>query len=270
MTDTQAVDFWSAPDPMSLGAINPWPYTGNAQPDDAWFAACAALHNSPQVTIQEMYSTRSQEGQQAAIFDVQFAEFRARKRGVGIVDYAVSDGNGTDSWDASEYGLWISNTATLRYFFYGSLGVIASAVAGALRGRGAGLLVRGVDGAGGEHVPSTWGNANLVTQVVGPSPIPNTDLNLVHVDLEDNTVAINEQWFNEMYGTIVGAPAFGQKPLAEVIGGKIDAQTAELVAAIKAIPSGGSGGLSDQQKQAITATTTALESATTALKTAFS
>lgn len=265
MPDSQAVDFWGAPDPNALGAINPWPYTGNAQPSDAWFAAVAALHNSPQAMIQETYSTRSQEGYAAGVYDCQFAEARARKRGVGIVDYAISDGNSADVWDASEYGRGISDTATLRYFGYGALGVLGSFFAGALAGRGAGLLVIGCDGAGGEHVPSTWGSANLVTQVVGPSPIPGTDLNLVHVDLQGADMTPEEsQRLNEVWGTIQGAPAFGIKPITQVI----EEGNAAIVAAIHASGSGG-GGVTPEQAAAIHQSVAALEAATTALKTAF-
>lgn len=264
-----AVDFVVAPDPAALQEhdLEPWPYTGNARPSADWVNECRSLGVAPTVFIQETVSTRSQEGYQAGVYDCQFAEARARALGhVGPIDYVVSDGNSADVWDASEYGRGISDTATLRYFGYGALGVLASFFAGARAGEGAGLLVRGVDGAGGEHVPSTWGNANLVTQVVGPSPIPNTDLNLVHVDLEEQDMTPEEsQRLNEVWGTIQGAPAFGIKPITQII----EEGNAAIVAAIHAIPTSGGSGVTPEQTAAIQQSVAALEAATTTLKTAF-
>lgn len=158
-------------------------YTGSARPSADWVNACLAA-GSVVTFIQEAYSTRSSEGYDVGVADCTYAEKRAREVHPGVRSLAVcaSDGSYTDVWDASEYGRGWSDTATLPFFPYGAHGVIDSFVAGAQKGRGARLLVVGNDGQPGRWVPETWGPTNLLGQVVGPSPVPDTDLNHVHAD----------------------------------------------------------------------------------------
>lgn len=172
-----ALDFLAAPDPgvvrpLGLGVL---PYTGNARPDQAWVDTCRAYGVPILWFTQETIGTRSQQGGLAGVYDCQFAEARARERGhTGPIAVVVSDGTAQDAWDASEYGRGWASVATLRFFPYGALGVCASFLTGA---SGSPFLVVG------EWVPETWGAGRIASQVVGPSPVPDTDLNHVHVDL---------------------------------------------------------------------------------------
>lgn len=172
-----AVDFMSAPDPGLLKQLDldALPYTGNARPSAEWFAQMQANGLPVRCMIQETISTRSQQGFQAGVYDCQFAEQRSREVNPDVQSIAVvvSDGNGADRWDASQYGAGWASVATLRFFPYGALGVTASFLAGA---KGS---PRSIDG---EWVPETWGAGRLISQVVGASPVPNTDLNRVHAD----------------------------------------------------------------------------------------
>lgn len=182
MRDTLDFSF-TIPDPATIAALGlgAAPYTGNARPSADWFAGATGLVDW---ITQETYSTRSQEGYTVGTLDARFAQDRSAERGyTGPIAVAVSDGNYADTWDASEYGRGWSDTATARFFPYGAKGITASFIAGALAGAGAYLLVAGHDGLPGDWVPETWGHGTIAGQVVGPSPIPGTDLNHVHVDL---------------------------------------------------------------------------------------
>ena len=151
-------------------------YTGNARPEKSWVDA--VLEHSLVTFIQETTSQRSQEGPQAGVYDCQFAEYRARQRmsnPLSII-YVVSDGNYADVWDAGPYGSGIGSVATIPFLFYGTPAICKSAALGA--GNSPLNLM-------GDHVPETWGGTSapmrrLITQHVGPSPVPNTDLNTVH------------------------------------------------------------------------------------------
>jgi len=176
-----AVDFETAPTVEQLVAadVDPIPYTGNARPSQDWFDAVRAAGYGPKAMTQETYSTRSQEGFQAGVLDCQFAESRAKERGhTGSIAVVVSDGNSADRWDAGPYGAGWASVATLPFFPYGALGVTATFLAGAFESP---LLITG------EWVPETWGAGRLMSQVVGSSPIPGTDLNIVHADYTGTT-----------------------------------------------------------------------------------
>jgi hypothetical protein len=166
-----AVDFVTAPDPADLArlGLDALVYTGNARPSQGWVDQARALGVT--VTfIQETTSTRSQQGFQAGRLDCQFAEQRARERGhTGSIAVVVSDGNGADNWDASEYGRGWQSVATLPFFSYGSTGCCDS-------------FNRGAPHSLGTWIPETWGAGSLLTQKVGGSPIPDTDLNITHAD----------------------------------------------------------------------------------------
>lgn len=149
-------------------------YTGNARPDQAW---CDAVTQHSRLTfIMETYSQRSQEGAPAGSMDCLFAEQRARDRfpGVASIAVCVSDGNSADDWDASAYGADWARVATVAFYPYGTPSICASFC----RGANSSLCLMG------DWVPATWGETRapmtrLVTQVVGYSPIANTDLNEV-------------------------------------------------------------------------------------------
>jgi hypothetical protein len=142
-------------------------YTGNARPSREW---CAAVSQHSRLTfIQETYSTRSQEGFQAGVYDCQFAEPRARAvhPGVESIAVVVSDGNYADNWDASEYGRGWASVATIAFFPYGAVPICESFIRGATS----------VLNLGGTWVPETWGAGTFMSQVVGYSPVADTDLN---------------------------------------------------------------------------------------------
>lgn len=146
-------------------------YTGSARPDGEW---CHAVTQHSRLTfIHERYSTRSQEGFGAGLEDCRVAEARAREvhPGVESIAVAVSDGDGADNWDASEYGKGWAAAATLHFFPYGAVPICESFLTGA-----AGSPFR-LDGT---WVPETWGNGTFLSQVVGTSPVANTDLNHAH------------------------------------------------------------------------------------------
>lgn len=156
------------------------PYTGAARPSDDWLAENGDLVDW---FVQETYSTRSSEIPSQGGPDCVYAEAVARAHPMAgqRIAVVVSDGNSGDTWDASQYGLDWANAATIPFFPYGDDPICASFIAGALRGAGAPLLVLGDDGRPGDWLPSTWGYGTIATQVVGPSPVPGTDLNHVHI-----------------------------------------------------------------------------------------
>lgn len=172
-----AVDFMSAPDPGLLKSLDldALPYTGSARPSADWFAQMSAVGLPVRCMIQETVSTRSQSGYQAGVLDCQFAESRAREVNPDVQSIAVvvSDGSYSDAWDASGYGQGWASVATLQFFPYGALGVTSTFLAGAK------TSPLSIDG---EWVPETWGTGRLMSQVVGPSPVPDSDLNHVHAD----------------------------------------------------------------------------------------
>lgn len=140
------------------------PYTGNGLPSQDWFDAARARGLDPPWLIQETISQRSQLGFDAGVQDCLFAERRARSRGhTGRMAYVLSDGNGRDAWDTSEYVRGVLDTATLPTdIWYGALGV------------------------GANWVPETWGGGAFATQLVyekSPAISVGHDLNEVHADL---------------------------------------------------------------------------------------
>lgn len=145
-------------------------YTGPARPTPEWCAAAAAAGRL--TFIRESYSTRSQEGYDAGRADCIEAEARAREvhPGVESIAVVVSDGNYADDWDASEYGRGWASAATLAFFPYGAVPICDSFNRGALDSP---WCLRGT------WVPETWGWGTLLSQVVGWSPVGNTDLNHV-------------------------------------------------------------------------------------------
>ncbi len=173
----QAVDFVTAPsvDECVAAGVFPCPYTGNARPSQGWFDEGRAKGVAPLWMIQETISSRSQQGFQAGVFDCEFAEGRARERGHdGALAVVVSDGNGRDAWDASGYGQGWASVATLRFFAYGAVGVIATFESGAA----CPLLIPG------GWIPETWGHGVVASQLVGPQAAISTahDLNDVFYD----------------------------------------------------------------------------------------
>lgn len=174
----KAVDFVIAPsiDECVAAGVVPCPYTGNARPSQAWFDEARAKGVAPLWMVQETVSTRSQQGFGAGVADCQFAEGRARECGhVGAIAVVVSDGNGADAWDCSDYAAgWVS-VATLPFFPYGALGVTQSFLTA---GFGHPLSIDG------EWVPETWGHGRVASQLVGPQAALSTphDLNDVFYD----------------------------------------------------------------------------------------
>lgn len=154
-------------------------YTGAARPAPGWVDA--VTRHSRLTFIQESYSTRSSEGYDVGVADCRYAESRAREvypGYAGSIIVAVSDGNSADRWDASEYGRGWSAAATLGFLPYGTPAICASFCSGA--GQNPLNLM-------GDMVPETWGTTvppmrRLITQTVGASPVPNTDLDIVHAD----------------------------------------------------------------------------------------
>lgn len=145
-------------------------YTGSARPDAGWVNSCLAA-GLIVTFIQESYPSRSSEGFDVGVADCRFAEARAREvhPGVRSIAVVVSDGNGADNWDASEYGRGWQSVATLPFFAYGAVPICES-------------FARGAPASLGTWVPETWGQGTLMSQVVGPSPVADTDLNHVHAD----------------------------------------------------------------------------------------
>jgi hypothetical protein len=176
-------------DPQVLVDLDlvPFSYTGNAMFSQGFFDQSAASGHPVALMIQETYSTRSQEGYKAGVVDCQFAESRARQRGwSGPIAYVASDGNGADRWSSREYARGIGDTSSAGFYIlgYGANGVLEDFDVGVLDSSGAARLFIGTDGRGARWVPETWpGGNNAIGQVVGPSPVPATDLNRVYVDL---------------------------------------------------------------------------------------
>ena len=145
-------------------------YTGSARPDPGWVNAVVA--HSLVTFVQESTSQRSQQGFGAGVADREFAEARAREvhPGVKSIAVVVSDGDGADDWDASEYGAGWADAASIPFFPYGAQSICESFNRGAA---GHPLCL------GGTWVPETWGDGTFLSQVVGASPVGNTDLNHV-------------------------------------------------------------------------------------------
>lgn len=200
--------------------LDPFSYTGNARFSQGFFDEAAALGHPVVLMVQETYSTRSQEGYQSGVYDAQFAEQRARERGWrGPIAYVVSDGNGADRWSSHEYARGIGDASTLGFYIlgYGADGVLEDFAPGVRASAGASRLFLGTDGDGARWVPETWGPNNAIGQVVGPSPIPDTDLNHVTVELaprapvqEDDGMDLitttdngNTAWFRDAGGILV-------------------------------------------------------------------
>jgi len=166
-----ALDFETPPAPAELArqGLDALVYTGNARPSLEWVTEARSLGVT--VTfIQETVSTRSQGQHGFGIVDCQFAERRAKELGhTGSIAVVVSDGSWVDAWDCSAYGAEWQSVATLPFFSYGSVGCCESFNRGAPRSLGT-------------WIPATWGAGTLMTQIVGPSPIAGTDLNIVHAD----------------------------------------------------------------------------------------
>lgn len=160
-------------------------YTGNARPDAGWVSA--VTQHSRVTFIQETTSTRSQQGFLAGVYDCQFAEPRARAvhPNVESIAVVVSDGWRGDVWDCSEYGRGWASVATIAFFPYGAVPICESFIVGA----GSSPL-----NLGGTWVPETWGAGTLMSQVVGPSPIDNTDLNHVWAPYYPTTPIIAPSW----------------------------------------------------------------------------
>ncbi len=178
---TSALDFsYARPTPQEIlgaGVKGVLVYTGNARPDQGYIDSLRSAGIT--VTfIMETYSQRSQAGFQAGVLDCQFAEQRARERGHnGSIAVVVSDGNGADNWDASQYGAGWQSVATLPFFSYGAQPICESFNRGAPRSLGT-------------WVPSTWGQGTLMSQLVVQSPVAGTDLNTVHADYTGGTVPV--------------------------------------------------------------------------------
>lgn len=167
---------FSVADAMRLG-LDWLRYTGSARPTKEWVDEC--VRSGLRVTaIQETYSTRSQEGAPAGSMDCNFAETRFLPihpilESIAVV---VSDGDSSNRWDASAYGADWGRRATVAFFPYGTPYICDSFLEGA--GDTAPALALSAD-----WVPETWGQSvpgrRALTQVVGYSPVPNTDLNRV-------------------------------------------------------------------------------------------
>lgn len=199
-------------------------YTGNARPSSEWVQL--VIRHSRVTFIFETVSTRSQEGRPAGLMDCAWAEPRALEvhPQVASIAVVVSDGNWRDNWSAYDYGYGYGERATIAFFPYGAKPICQSFLDGAR----AALAARNrldllMDG---DWVPETWGAGTLMSQVVGYSPIDNTDLNNVwapywpgstplqpELELEEDTGVISvkmtpsspdlHMWVNE-HGRIVG------------------------------------------------------------------
>lgn len=227
-----AVDFVSPPDPVLLQklGLDALVYTGSARPSQDWIDT--ARGRGITVTfIQETISTRSQQGFQAGVLDCQFAEVRAKERGhSGSIAVVVSDGSWVDEWDCSEYGRGWQSVATLPFFAYGSTGCCES-------------FNRGASHSLGTWIPETWGAGSLMTQVVGPSPVPDSDLNHVHADYtggtqEDDMTPEQAQLLTDVHNAIFDKNLGLQKVVVNDIPAQFQALKTELEAKIAAIPGG--------------------------------
>lgn len=174
---------------------DPSVYTGNARFSQGFFDGAASIGHGVVLMIQETISERSQQGYQAGVYDVQFARARAKQRGfTGPIAYVVSDGWSGNRWDSSEYGRGISDTEEGQFLGYGAKGVLESFYVGARAGAGAHFIHPAGDEPNGDWGPETWGVYSLITQLVGPSPVPDTDLNIVHYPLGVSAPAPTPVW----------------------------------------------------------------------------
>jgi hypothetical protein len=183
------VDFMQAPSVEQVAAANvdPIPYTGPARPPIYWFDAMRAAVHVPPCMIFENISTWSQGGYAAGSQTCPTHEGRAREVGhTGSMMVVVSDGS---KWDPNygreniiECGRGWSDRATMPFFPYGNVFCCEAFLEGARAGRGAHLVMAGVGGGPDAMIPETWGFGSIASQLVSPSPIPNTDLDIVHID----------------------------------------------------------------------------------------
>lgn len=160
----RVIDFVTAPsiDECVAAGVIPCPYTDGGRPAQAWFDEARAKGVDPLWMIRETVSEASQGGAAQGRRDVVLAEARAREVGhTGAICYVASDGNSADAWDASPWGQAIGATASMPFFFYGALGVVGPAEAGA-RASGTNLLIPG------GWIPATWGQGLVASQLVGP------------------------------------------------------------------------------------------------------
>jgi hypothetical protein len=145
-------------------------YTGAARPTSEW---CADAARVARLTfVFEADSTWSQCDYATAHATCIAHEARAREVHPNVESMAVvvSDGNWLDDWDASEAGRGWADAATLPFFPYGAVPICDSFNRGAMHSP---LCLRGT------WVPETWGWGTLLSQVVGASPVDNTDLDHV-------------------------------------------------------------------------------------------
>jgi hypothetical protein len=186
-----AVDFWGAPEPtvLKLHDLDPLPYDGRAKPPQSWFEWARALGVGPKCMIIEQDPNWSQGGYSAGHYGCLDHEGRCKATGhTGSLMVAVSDGS---KWDPNygadniyAFGRAWSDAATMPFFPYGNEFACYWFIQGALAGINAHLLVLGYDGHPGGMIPETWGNGTVATQLVSPSPIPDTDYDVMHVPYE--------------------------------------------------------------------------------------
>lgn len=173
-----AIDFsFARPSPQEIvdaGASGILVYTGAARPDADYLTAMRD-RGLTVCFVQESSPNRAQAGQNAGMFDAQYADRRADEVGYPIIAsicYVVSDGNAADPSSGGDqiaaYANGIARTSRRRFFFYGNTYATQAALSGAPT-------------ALGTWVPSTWGPATLLTQEANtPSPVADSDLNTVH------------------------------------------------------------------------------------------
>lgn len=183
------VDFMTAPSALQLvdANVDPIPYTGSARPDQRIVDAWTAAGHKPPSYIYESTSTWSQGGYDAGAGACPVHEQRAKEQGHrGSMMVVVSDGSAHDPnygyEKIKECGRGWSDKATLVFYPYGNTFCCEAFLEGARLGAGAHLMLAGIGGGPDAMIPQTWGYGSIATQLVGPSPIPNTDLDIVHVD----------------------------------------------------------------------------------------
>lgn len=183
------VDFIQAPSAAECTAANvdPIPYTGPARPAGWWFDAMILAGHKPPSMIRETTSTWSQGGYGAGADACPKDEQRAREVGhTGSMMVVVSDGSkydpnyGRDNIVACGHG-W-SDMATMPFYPYGNVFACEAFLEGARAGTGAHLVMVGIGGGPDAMIPETWGYGAIASQLVTPSPVPNTDLDIVHID----------------------------------------------------------------------------------------
>jgi hypothetical protein len=181
------VDFITAPTLQQLrdADVDAVPYCDAARPSQDWINTVRADGRLPSF-IYESVSTWSQGGDATAgTCTTHEAHIKATGH-TGSVMVVVSDGSAHDP----NYGYdqivatgkhW-SDEATMPFYPYGNVYCCEAFIAGARTGAGAHLLVKGIGGGPDAMIPETWGFGGIASQLVGGSPIPNTDLDVVHID----------------------------------------------------------------------------------------